>query len=1222
MSQDQKSVPLAIVGIGCVFPKAKTLREYWANVKNKVDAIQDVPASHWTPEDYYDKDPKKPDHVYAYKGGFLEPYDFDCSEFGLAPNTLEATDPAQLFGLVTAKMALADAGYPVDKEWDRSRTSVILGVTGALELVVPLGARLGHPRWRKALAEAGVPQDVAEDVVGRIADSYVPWQENSFPGLLGNVVSGRIANRFNLGGTNCVVDAACGSSLSAAHVACLELQTGRANMVITGGVDTFNDIFMYTCFTKTPALSASGHARSFDATADGTALGEGVGMVVLKRLSDAEKDGDRVYAVIRAIGTSSDGRGKSIYAPSADGQTRALKEAYRVAGVTPDTIELVEAHGTGTAVGDGIEVSALSSVFRESRKDGTWCALGSVKSMIGHTKAAAGSAALVKTALALHHKVFPPTIKVTEPLPILATGESPFYLSLEKRPWLSPEGHPRRAACSALGFGGTNFHAVLEENSPNKSTIDWDGDAEIIAVTGREAAELSTKLGSFSTITGWSELRSAAVKSRADFDSLSPCRLLLVIEKSSDVASLFAKARALLSSNAGKPSWSSPEGIYYGSGVPGKLGILFPGQGAQYVGMGRDLICSFPQAFSALESADSVFEGDKRLSDFVFPHPGWKPEHKAAGEKALRATDVAQPALGAVALGALKVLESFGVKADAYAGHSYGELVALHAAGRYDERTLHSLSVLRGRLMASGKGDLGSMLAVQSSLSDVEKAVAEEKLDLIVANRNAPAQNVLSGATAEIEKAEKLLTARGLKCVRLPVAAAFHSPLVSQALAPFAKALKDVPFSKPSAPVYANTTGEPYPAEAAKSRDLLANQLGKPVEFVKLVEAMHRDGVRTFLEVGAGGRMTGLVGLTLKGREFAAAAVDASNGRKSGAADLARALAQLAALGHSVDLKPWQGGEAGLKDARPKPKMATTLTGAPYRSSVPKPRPVKAPMSNSAAPAILATASPALAPASADSGILNQALSAAQASIDALTRLQEQTAQLHLQFLQGQETAQRSVQALVERQHALTARLHGGAAPVYAPVAAAPAVDILRSKFDQPAGTPPSKAESIPAAPAVQATNVMATLLAVVSEKTGYPAETINADMDLEADLGIDSIKRVEILSAIAEKLPGAPKVKPEHLGTLRTLKSIADYLSQGMSSAAPAAARELAPERVAAVASSVAPVLPVLVAIVSEKTGYPAETINPDMDLEADLGIDSIKRVEILSAVAEKLPN
>jgi acyl transferase domain-containing protein len=243
---------------------------------------------------------------------------------------------------------------------DRSRVSVILGVTGTLELVIPLGARLGHPRWRKALQEAGVPDDVADDVVERIGDTYVPWQENSFPGLLGNVVAGRIANKLDLHGTNCVVDAACASSLSAVHLAAMELQTGRADVVVTGGIDTFNDIFMFMCFSKTPALSPTGDAKPFDTTGDGTILGEGLGVVVLKRLADARRDGDTVYAVFRGVGTSSDGKGNAIYAPSADGQKRCLTAAYRAAGVTPDTIELVEAHGTGTKVGDAVEASALT----------------------------------------------------------------------------------------------------------------------------------------------------------------------------------------------------------------------------------------------------------------------------------------------------------------------------------------------------------------------------------------------------------------------------------------------------------------------------------------------------------------------------------------------------------------------------------------------------------------------------------------------------------------------------------------------------------------------------------------------------------------------------------------------------------------------------------------------------------------------------------------------
>ena len=1207
MNTDSKAVPVAIVGVGAVFPKARSLREFWANVKNKVDAIREVPESHWKRDDYFDADPKRADHVYAYKGGFLETYDFDPSEFGLAPNTLEATDPAQLFGLVAAKMALADAGLAVDKDWDRSRVSVILGVTGALELVVPLGARLGHPRWRKAMLEAGVPAEVAEDACARIADSYVAWQENSFPGLLGNVVAGRIANRFNLGGTNCVVDAACGSSLGAAHMACLELQTGRVDAVITGGVDTFNDIFMYSCFTKTPALSPSGHARPFDAKADGTTLGEGVGMVVLKRLDDARRDGDRIYAVVRGIGSSSDGRGKSIYAPSADGQTRALRRAYAVSGVSPDTVELVEAHGTGTVVGDGIEVAALTEVYRGAGREGAWCALGSVKSQIGHTKAAAGSAALVKAALALHHKVFPPTIKVDEPLPALAEGKTPFYLSLDKRPWVSPQGHPRRAACSALGFGGTNFHAVLEESSAEKSAVDWDGDVEIFALSGDDAVQLSSKWSAASSLKSWDELRLAAAKSRADFDARSSCRLIVVVEKSTDIAALVSKIPVLLTQNAGKPSWSSPEGVYYGSGRPGKLGALFPGQGAQYVGMGRDLFCQFPEALRTLENADASFQGG-RLSDRMFPHPAWNPEQAQAQEKSLRATDVAQPALGAASLAALKVLARFGVKPDAFAGHSYGELVALHAAGRYDEKTLHELSGLRGRLMAAGGGDLGSMLAVQCSLAELERAVAEEKLDLVVANRNAPAQNVLSGATPEIERAAKALAARGLKCVRLPVAAAFHSPLVAPALEAFAKALESISFPASAAPVYANSTGEPYPADAAAARELLARQLARPVEFVKLVEAMHRDGVRTFLEIGAGARMSGLVALTLKGKDFSAAAVDASNGRKSGTLDLARALAQLAVLGHAVDLTPWQDGEAGLRDLRPKPKMSVALNGANYRSTKPAPRPVRPPLSAPVPPSS-SVAMPAAVP---------QALAAAQSAIDALTRLQEQTARLHLQFLQGQEAAQRSVQALIEHQHAL-AGAPALAAP--APIASAPA-PIASAAAPAPAPMPapePAAPAPVPAGASAEAA-VLPTLLAIVSEKTGYPADTINPDMDLEGDLGIDSIKRVEILSAVQEKLPGAPKVKPEHLGTLRTLQSIAVYLSSGMSSSpAPVAAKPSVP--VAASVPTAAAVLPTLLAIVSEKTGYPAETINPDMDLEGDLGIDSIKRVEILSAVQEKLP-
>ncbi|MCK4508149.1 MAG: acyltransferase domain-containing protein, partial [Desulfuromonadales bacterium] len=1229
--QTAVATPLAIVGIGCLFPQAEDKGTFWTNIKNGSDAIIEVPETHWRSDDYFDADPKAADKVYAKYGGFLSPVDFNPMEYGVLPNALEAIDTSQLLGLVAVDQALQDAGYTTEKEFDRERVSVIIGVTGTLELVVPLGARLGRPRWREALKDAGIADAIAEDVMQRISDSYVPWQENSFPGLLGNVVAGRISKHFDFGGTNCVVDAACGSSLSALNLAAMELTTGKSDMVVTGGIDTFNDIFMYTCFSKTPALSPSGHAKPFADNADGTTLGEGLGIVVIKRLADAERDGDKIYAVIKGIGASSDGRGAAIYEPSAAGQQNALRRAYEQGGVDPQTVELIEGHGTGTKVGDAVEVSALKAVFGEA--DTPWCAIGSIKSQIGHTKAAAGSAGLIKAAMALYNKTLPPTIKVEKPQETVSSATSPFYVNTEARPWIPRGNHPRRAGVSALGFGGSNFHCLLEEYQPLKAAADWQGDVQLVAFSAADESGLESALQKFPTDAAWNNLRLAAAHSRSNFDAQQACRLVMILEKdSSKLAAQVKSALAMLSSKRDQNSWSTPDGTFFAKGdVAGKLAMLFPGQGAQYPGMLKDLAIQFPQFLDSFTAADRAFLSNSggeagRLAELVYPRPSFDQSTRDQNIASLQATEVAQPALGAVSLGAREILAAFGVTAEAYAGHSYGELTALCSGGYFDVDALHALSRLRGELMAAGEGDRGSMLAVSAPLGQVEAFLEKSDLKLVLANRNTPEQGVLSGATAEIEKAAKLLDKEGLRYKQLAVAAAFHSELVADASGPFGERLQAIKFSKPTVSVFANTTGSAYPETAKKAREILAAQLACPVNFIAEIEAMYAAGMRTFLEVGPGARMTGMVKAILGEREYQAIAIDASNGKRSGINDLARALGQLTVLGYPVDLSCWDEGYAAtLKSTQgKKPGMTIPLIGANYFK-----RPKKRPPVPQQTPALqqVAVASPvvqvapqaaptqtvqiqgattpvnpvASAPMAtvANAGSLQEALQITRQSMQALQNLQEQTSRLHQQFLAGQESATHSFLNLVEQQNRLLQGqpLTAAAAPVVAtPVVAAVSV--------QPMAAP--VAEVIPpvapaAVPTVDSSQVSATLLTVIAEKTGYPEEMLELDMTLDADLGIDSIKRVEILSALQERLPEAPAVKPEDLGTLQTLGQIIDHLSAGMA-AAPAM---VSAEPVMASATSIdsSQVATVLLSVIAEKTGYPEEMLELEMTLDADLG-------------------
>ncbi len=1208
-----KNIHTAIIGMGCFFPKASGLHEYWRLIFKGEDGITDIPKTHWSPDDYFDKDPKKPDHIYCKRGGFLSAVPFDPTEFGMLPSSLEATDTSQILGLLAAKMALENAGYGQNADFSHSRTSVILGATGTQELAIPLGARLGHPIWRKALHNSGIEPDKAEEVIKKISDSYVSWQENSFPGLLGNVIAGRICNRLGIGGTNCVVDAACASSMGAIYLSLLELSSGRSDMAVTGGLDTLNDIFMHMCFSKTFILSATGDSRPFSKDADGTVLGEGIGLLVLKRLEDAERDGDRIYAVIRGIGSSSDGKAQSIYAPRPEGQLEALRIAYESSDTDPASVELVEAHGTGTRVGDNVEFSALKRLFAQSSPKGSsqkinTCALGSVKSMIGHTKAAAGTAGLIKAALALYNKVLPPTLKADEPDPKLGINDSPFYINTETIPWFSKKEHPRRSGVSAFGFGGSNFHIVLEEYNQNKNEIFWDGSIEIISLSASTKKELENQFrelkNSINKGISYKELAIKAAKTRKEFSPDDQFRFLLVLERpsnssgnpSDDFSGLLSEASDSIESNwqnNDRENNRNLKNIFYGGPEkPGKIAFIFPGQGSQYVGMGRDLVCTFPEAFNILEKANEKYNNSERLSDFIYPCPAQTKTEKKEQDEALRRTDIAQPAIGAVSLAMHNILKEFGIKPDATCGHSYGELTALCSAGWIDIDTFFLLSISRGNSMAAAGQNKdqknGAMLAVKASLEKLANLVIEVGSDVILANKNSPNQGVLSGSIEAINHAVKICKKEGLKAIKLPVAAAFHSSLVKTARKPFKKTLKKIKISPSEIPVLSNTTGRAYPYDSEHVKKLLGDHLISPVDFVSNVENLFEMGIRTFIEIGPKSVLTGLVKSILDDRKFQAIPLDCSSGKQFGLADLARTLCCIASIGQQVELNKW---ERPVSESR-KQLMSIPISGANYKS-----RKTENKERHPEAPVKQVKNKPDNTPPSSlisvehDKGITDtgkkytmdnnklkderptsnvqhrtsnndvaslfynnkkpdliiNALQVVKQGLESMQTLQLQTAEIHKKFLEAQSESSRTLQNMMANTQRLAEASMGFRVEEEIVINSLREQNIIQNQTEiEPEDkSQKNKIQQNKNSPSQDNIHeIENNLLETVSHLTGYPSEMLGLDMDIESDLGIDSIKRVEIFSSLEEKLTNIQSVSPEIMGSLKTLRQIAEYLA------------------------------------------------------------------------------
>jgi acyl transferase domain-containing protein/NAD(P)H-dependent flavin oxidoreductase YrpB (nitropropane dioxygenase family)/NAD(P)-dependent dehydrogenase (short-subunit alcohol dehydrogenase family)/acyl carrier protein len=1181
-----KALNVAIVGMACVYPGARNIEEYWRNIILGKDCVTEVPDERWNKTLYYDPASNNGEKSPSKWGGFIPKIDFDPVTFGIPPQSLAAIDPAQLLSLLVAKQALDNAGYG-GANINRENVSVIIGTEAGTDLANNYGFR-------------SLFTQIFGEIPPELNEALPRLTEDSFPGILANVIAGRITNRLDLGGRNYTVDAACASSLAAIDLACQELILEKSDMVIAGAADLHNSINDYLMFASTHALSRNGRCATFDANADGTTLGEGIAMMVLKRYEDARRDGDTIYAVIKGVGGSSDGKSLGLTAPRKAGQTKALERAYEQAGISPATLGLVEAHGTGTVVGDRTELSALSDMLVQAGATNAQTHLGSVKTQIGHTKCAAGLAGLIKAVLSVYHGVKPPTIHLKTPNSFYNPSGSPFAFNTQTGLWNNDK---RVAGISAFGFGGTNFHAVIENHEaaiPAAPVISaWP--AELFVFRGNtyeEAKQLLTVVKQLIDSNDNLPLKDIAW-SLYKHNSL-PIQLSIVAEGIEDLQLKLDLAISGVASN----------GVYITQQLEGKVAFLFPGQGSQRVNMARDLFVTFP-------AMRRLLKDKPHYEQLLFPSAVFDEAAQKRQRSSIKDTRLAQPLLGIVDLAIATLLQSLGIRPDMLAGHSYGELPALCFAGVFEEGELVPLSEKRAAAILDAVGaDKGAMLAV-SCKEEVLAGLTDGVPDVWLVNHNSPLQWVVAGTTPAIAKLAEKLQGANISFQQLEVACAFHSPLLAGAQSLYSEALSHIKLKAPSVPVWSNTTAGIYPSGADAIRERLAEHLVKPVKFAGEIEQMYAQGARIFIEVGPGKVLSNLTKAIIGDDELILHTEDKD---QPGITHLLHTIARYMASGRSVYMEQlFEGRNAKQLDLNAPDQYKKSGTVWLVNGHYAVPATGKLP-AHGALPIV--TPLQLKGAATANPVVINNQGGA------------EQLVEAYLN----------SIKHIVQAQRDVILGYLGHTPPSFE---SAPLPDLtprrtipVHTNGNGNAQHYTSGAHTVAAAatvvPETAAPDVKGILLAVISDKTGYPPDMLGMEMDLEADLSIDSIKRMEIIGELKTRLGGfkhathSEETLVEQLAAIKTLKGLVDWISENAvntTDAKPAPVAEhssptsdLKPPPSNLIGRSAAEIQSVLLSVVSEKTGYPPDMLGLELDLEADLSIDSIKRMEIIGELRARL--
>ena len=940
-SDHLRAEDIAIVGMACVFPSAANLQSFWENIVGKKDAISDPPPE-WRADLVYDPDPSKTDKTYTKRGGFLgDLCAFDPLKHGVVPNSVDGGEPDQFLALEITERALADAEF-AKRPVARERVEIVLGrgisVNRGISTLVQHGIFVDRVIDILHTLHPEHTGDELARIREELKASLPPLNNDMAASLIPSLATGRIANRLDFRGANYIIDAACASSHIAAQRGVEDLRSGRCDVAVVGGCQASTPAPHFLVFSRLGALSPRGEIRPFDKDADGTLMSEGVGILVLKRLSTAEAAGDRIYALIKAIGSSSDGRATGILAPRVEGQVLALSRAYEESGVDPATIELVEAHGTGTPVGDAAEVETLKAIYGP-RKDATpSIALGSVKSMIGHCLPAAGSAGLIKAALALYTKTLPPTIHCEHPNPALGLDTTPFYLNTEARPWIHGAPWPRRAGVNAFGFGGINGHAILEEYRPQSGReveFPLHRASEVLILEAQSRADLIAQAKNTAHQIAQGADRPLVHHARRLNTSLhqAPCRLAVVASSHEEAVSRLGEATERLA-DANRKIIRDRRGIFCSleprSPRP-RLAFMFPGEGSQYKNMLRDLCFHFPEVREWFDRIDRIFYGHNRgllPSAVIFPPPGDGKDKR--GNDPLWRMDVGPETIFAASQAVHALLRRIKLQPDAIVGHSTGEYSALAAAGCYSfseeklKRDILALNAHFENVTKAGMIARGVLVAVAGVDSDALQGLLAERDDLFLAMDNCPQQQVVCAlSTTSAEWLELRLNAMNALSATLPFDRAYHTPAFQpfcDGLGPFFRGMK---LEQPRVPIYSCVTAAPFPDDVREIEKLAIAQWASRVRFRETVRRMHDDGISIFVECAPRNNLCAFVDDILRGQPHLACPIDIEH--RDGITQLNHLIAQLAVEQVPLDLRDLYPTAA--EDDAPKRPLMKLNTG-------------------------------------------------------------------------------------------------------------------------------------------------------------------------------------------------------------------------------------------------------------------------------------------------------